>query len=225
MNARVRFPGESAAYREARTALLEQEIALREKVEQVAAARRRLPLGGALKHAYVFTHSAGETSFDALFGGHDALLLYNFMYAPGGAACPMCTAFLDGLNGNAAYIRERAALAVLAKAAPAELETWAQARNWHNLRMLSCGGGSSFNADYHAESEDGAQRAMLHVFVKNAHGIFHYWSSELFFAPFAAGNVRLVDQLWPLWNAFDLLPQGRGVDWWPAPHMQQPASI
>lgn len=42
----VRFPGESPAYRAARDALLEAEIELRQKTEQVAALRRQLPLGG-----------------------------------------------------------------------------------------------------------------------------------------------------------------------------------
>jgi predicted dithiol-disulfide oxidoreductase (DUF899 family) len=27
---------------------------------------------------------------------------------------------------------------------------------------------------------------------------------------------RHVDTIWPLWNVFDLLPQGRGSDWYPA---------
>jgi predicted dithiol-disulfide oxidoreductase (DUF899 family) len=42
----VRFPGESVQYRDARNELLRAEIALRKKIEQVAAMRRALPLGG-----------------------------------------------------------------------------------------------------------------------------------------------------------------------------------
>lgn len=40
------YPGESAAYREARTALLAEEIELRRHIERVAAQRRALPPGG-----------------------------------------------------------------------------------------------------------------------------------------------------------------------------------
>ena len=43
-----RFPGETAAYRAARDALLAAEAALREQTEAVAALRRALPPGGAL---------------------------------------------------------------------------------------------------------------------------------------------------------------------------------
>lgn len=42
----IRFPGESAKYREARDRLLEYEIELRRALEAVAVARRELPPGG-----------------------------------------------------------------------------------------------------------------------------------------------------------------------------------
>ena len=48
------MPGESDDYRTARDKLLEAEIDLRRRVETVAALRRELPLGGALKEDYVF---------------------------------------------------------------------------------------------------------------------------------------------------------------------------
>ena len=50
----MRFPGESDEYRDARDELLEAEIDLRRRSEEVAAQRRRLPLGGLLAEDYVF---------------------------------------------------------------------------------------------------------------------------------------------------------------------------
>jgi len=44
----LHFPGESAAYRKARNALLKEEMALRRGIEKVAARRRALPPGGAV---------------------------------------------------------------------------------------------------------------------------------------------------------------------------------
>jgi predicted dithiol-disulfide oxidoreductase (DUF899 family) len=41
-----RFPGESDSYRSTRDQLLHAEIDLRRRVEEVAALRRKLPLGG-----------------------------------------------------------------------------------------------------------------------------------------------------------------------------------
>jgi predicted dithiol-disulfide oxidoreductase (DUF899 family) len=48
------FPNESAEYRAARNALLEEEIALRARIEAVAAKRRALPPGGEVPEDYLF---------------------------------------------------------------------------------------------------------------------------------------------------------------------------
>jgi predicted dithiol-disulfide oxidoreductase (DUF899 family) len=225
----MRFPGESGAYRTARDALLAEEVALRRRSEEVAAMRRALPLGGKLAKDYSFTEtgiglgdedgagkSGDRVKLSELFApGTTSLLLYNFMYPPGGAACPGCTAFLDGLHGSAAQIAQRVSLAVVAKAPPEAIAAWAGKRGWSGFRMLSSGG-ISFNADYLAESGDGEQLPLLHVFVKNGEGVFHAYSTELFFVPNADGlHPRHVDSLWPLWAALDLTPQGRGADWFP----------
>ena len=50
----VTFPNESSEYRQARDALLQQEIALRRQMEAVAASRRALPPGGNVPEDYVF---------------------------------------------------------------------------------------------------------------------------------------------------------------------------
>jgi predicted dithiol-disulfide oxidoreductase (DUF899 family) len=44
--------------------------------------------------------------------------------------------------------------------------------------------------------------------------IRHFWSSELFYAPTDSGqDPRHVGTLEPLWNLFDLTPEGRPADW------------
>src|SRR3977135_951272 len=83
----LRYPNESAAYRAARNALLNDEIALRAQIEDVAEKRRGLPLGGEVPEDYVFER-IGETSMpenvkmSELFGPHDTIILYSFMYGP-----------------------------------------------------------------------------------------------------------------------------------------------
>ena len=54
------YPNDSAEYREARTALLVEEIELRRQIERVARQRRKLPLGGAAR-AYEFLDEQGKT--------------------------------------------------------------------------------------------------------------------------------------------------------------------
>jgi predicted dithiol-disulfide oxidoreductase (DUF899 family) len=50
----LQFPGENSAYRTARNALLDEEIALRRQIERVSAQRRALPPGGLVREDNVF---------------------------------------------------------------------------------------------------------------------------------------------------------------------------
>jgi predicted dithiol-disulfide oxidoreductase (DUF899 family) len=220
-----RFPGESDDYRAARDDLLAAEMDLRKQIEAVAAKRRSLPLGGALKENYVYDEDVAElgagetivrTEFANLFAaGKDSLFLYSFMYAPDADACPACTAMLDALNGSAPHIRDRINFAVVAKAPISQIRAWAQSRGWNNLRLLSSHG-NSYNTDYRAE-RDGAQLPAINVFRRTDDGIFHTYNAELLYAPSEEGqHPRHADAIWPLWSVFDLTPGGRGADWFPS---------
>jgi predicted dithiol-disulfide oxidoreductase (DUF899 family) len=217
-----RFPAESPQYRAARDELLKAERDLRGQVERVAAMRRKLPMGGAVPEDYAFeeaaTAGARIVRLSELFApGKDTLVLYGFMYGPAmEKACPMCTSFLDGLNGNAMHIARRVNLAVVAKSPIARVEEYARSRGWSHLRMLSWAG-TTFGADFHCETPDGAQNSILHVFARRPDGVHHFWSTELNLMPADAGqNHRHIDMMWPLWNVLDATPDGRGADWYPA---------
>jgi predicted dithiol-disulfide oxidoreductase (DUF899 family) len=222
----VRFPGESADYRAARDKLLAAERDLRQHVEQVAELRRKLPLGGELPEDYAFEEGAADLAntttvvpvkLSALFReGLDTLALYNFMYGPAmKQACPMCTSFLDSLNGAAPHAAQRLNLAVVAKSPIGRVREFALGRGWHNLRLLSSAG-NSYNRDYHGETADGGQMPVLSLFVRRDGRIYHSYSTELVFAPPEPGqNQRHIDMMWPLWNLLDLTPEGRGADWYP----------
>lgn len=222
---RQHLPNETEDYRAARDRLLAAEKDLRVQVEKVAALRRKLPRGGLLKEDYVFEEggrdlsdstTVNRTRLSELFApGKDSLVVYGFMYAPDGKPCPMCNAFLDGLDGNAVHIAQRTNLAVVAKAPVGQIRDWARGRGWHNLRLLSSGG-CSYNSDYLAETPEGEQQPIVNVFQKTEDGICHRYASELFFLPSEPGqNPRHIDNLWPLWNLLDLTPEGRGTDWYP----------
>lgn len=219
-----RFPGESDEYRAARDRLIEAEIALRRHVEDVAALRRQLPPGGRLKEDYEFDEArvddrpVKKTRFSELFeGDKDSLVIYNFMYAPGAAApCPMCTSFVDSLVGAAPHLTQKANLAVIAKATIDELRSFARSRDWKGLRLLSSRH-NSFNADYNAERDDEGQMPVLSVFRRDGDGIRHFYSTELLYvAPDPGQNPRHIDMMWPLWNLLDMVPEGRGADWFPS---------
>ena len=222
----VRFPGESASYRAARDELLAAERDLRKQVEQVAQLRRKLPLGGELPEDYAFEEGAADLAdttavvsvklSDLFRKGIDTLALYNFMYGPEmKQACPMCTSFLDSLNGTAPHAGQRLNLAVVAKSPIGRIREFARGRGWHNLRLLSSAR-NTYNRDYHGETADGGQLPVFNVFVRRDGKIYHSYSTELVFAPPEPGqNERHIDMMWPLWNLLDLTPEGRGADWYP----------
>ena len=75
---RARQPNESAKYREAREALLTEEIELNRHIARVAAQRRALPPGGEVKGDYQFLGEASSVKganplgFEDLFGDKDS---------------------------------------------------------------------------------------------------------------------------------------------------------
>lgn len=208
-----RFPNESGTYRAARDRLLEAEMALRRQIEAVAAQRRALPPGGAVVEDYVFAEGddARPTRMSELFGAHDALVLYNFMYGPSAEQpCPSCTSIVDALDRAAPHIERRAALAVVAKSPIARLRALARARGWTHPRLLSSAD-NTYNADYFGETPTGGQVPMLNVFARDAGGVRHAYATELAFVKAEPGqDPRHVDLLWPIWGVLDLTPSGRG---------------
>jgi predicted dithiol-disulfide oxidoreductase (DUF899 family) len=214
--AALKFPNETKQYRTARKKLLDAEIALRRQIEKVAALRRKLPSGGELAQDCVFTSQDGPVKLSELFERGNTLLAYSFMFGPQMKnACPMCTSFLDGLNGNAQHIAQRANLVVIAKSPIERLLEYARGRDWRNLRLLSSAG-TSYNRDYYGENDKGAQLPMMNVFVKRDGKVRHFYGSEVLYAPEDKGqNARHNDLMWPLWNVLDLTPEGRGSDWYP----------
>ena len=222
----VRFPGETTAYRAARDRLLAAERDLRSHVEQVAAMRRELPLGGALAEDYVLEEGAPDLADAAtvrpvklsdLFRNNlDTLVLYSFMYGPNmKQPCVSCTSILDSLNGASPHVSQRVNLAVVAKSPIGRIREVARGRGWNSLRLLSSAQ-NTYNRDYHGETADGSQMPSLNVFVRRAGAIHHFYHSELLFAPPEAGqDGRHVDSIWPIWNVFDFTPDGRGTDWYP----------
>jgi predicted dithiol-disulfide oxidoreductase (DUF899 family) len=234
----VTFPGESAEYRAARERLLAQEIELRRTMETVAAARRKLPPGGVVPEDYVFQGVGADSAptdvkLSELFApGRDSLVIYSFMFPrdPGDkrpgppigqtallpleeGPCPSCVALLDQLDGAADHATQHVNLAVVAKSPLPRVVTFAEERGWRGLRVLSSAG-NAYNRDYLAETAEGAQRPMLNVFHRDGEAIRHFWGSELFYAPTDPGqDPRHVGTLEPVWNLFDLTPEGRPSDW------------
>ena len=214
---------ESPEYLAKREEVRLAEIELLNARERVAALRRALPKGATIQD-YEFLE--GPISLDAslddgdepvrkvrlseLFTApHRSLVIYQFMYGKKQTkACPMCTAWIDCVNGVAHHIAQNVDLAIVAAADPSTLRAYARERGWNRLRLLSAGD-STFKYDLGSEDREGNQDSTISVFTRDSDGTLrHFYSGH----PWLADDIkeRGIDELIPVWNMLDLTPQGRG---------------
>jgi len=208
------FPNESAEYRNARNALLAEEIELRRHIERVAALRRSLPLGGKVPEDYSFEAATGTVHLSDLFGEKSTLVIYSMMFgSQRKSACPMCTAMLTSWDGSARNLRDRIALAVTARSPIDRLLDFMKDRNWRNLQLYSDGKGN-YTRTY-VNAEDGDVPA-LNIFTRHDGTIHHFWAGEMTEEMADPGqDPRGAPDLDPLWTILDLTPGGRGATWYP----------
>ena len=209
------YPNDSAEYRKARTALLAEEIELRRHIERVAAQRRALPPGGEAR-GYEFKDENGKTlPMVDLFGAHDTLVTYFWMYGPERKqACPMCTSFLGAMDTPVRDLVQKVAIAVIGRSPVERQLAFARERGWRNLEFYATVG-DEFARDYRGLAPDGNEWPALDVWVKRDGKVFHFWGSELGGTADPGEDARGAPDPTPLWNILDLTPAGRGSNWYP----------
>jgi predicted dithiol-disulfide oxidoreductase (DUF899 family) len=210
------FPNESQEYHEARTKLLAEEIELRRHIQRVAQMRRELPPGGEAKD-YRFLDSDGkELSFADLFGKHDTLFAYYWMYGPERERpCPMCTSFVGSLDIPAPDIEQQVAVAILSRSPVSRQLQFARERGWSNLTFYQTVG-DDFARDYRMLQDDGSEWAMVGVWTREGDKVRLSWAAEG--GPETADpgfDPHLAPDPTPLWNILDMTPQGRPATWYP----------
>ena len=210
---------ESPEYLAKREELRLAEIELMRQRERIAEMRRHLPQGAVIQD-YEFEEGPQDlNSGDApvrtvrlseLFTNPiRSLIVYHFMFGKKQTkACPMCTAWIDGVNGIAHHLAQNLDFAVVAAAGVATLRAHARARGWDRLRLLSAGN-STFEYDLGSEDREGHQDSTVSVFTREADGTLrHFYTAH----PRMAADIqeRGIDLLAPMWHFLDLAPQGRG---------------
>jgi predicted dithiol-disulfide oxidoreductase (DUF899 family) len=212
----VRFPGESAACRAARTALLAEEIELRRHAERVAEMRRALPPGPPVTGDYRFETEAGPSDFAGLFGDKQTLVIYSFMFGPERERpCPMCTNQLSGWAANAADIAQQAALVIVARSPIERLKAWKAERGWGELRLVTDLTGA-YSQDYYGLLDNGHEVPALNVFTRRDGEIRHFWAGEMTDVTADPGQDPRGSTPAPLWQILDLTPEGRPARWYPS---------
>jgi predicted dithiol-disulfide oxidoreductase (DUF899 family) len=224
------LPNESPDYLAKREELRRAEIELMRQRERVADLRRHLPKGATVED-YAFEEGPAKLGdgdspirtvrLSELFTARDrALVIYHFMYGKKQTKpCPMCTAWIDGLDGVAHHLAQNLDLAIVAAADPPTLRAHARSRGWDNLRLLSCGT-STFKYDLGSEDREGNQDSTVSVFTRDGDGLRHFYSSHPMMAPDI--KERGIDLMSPIWHILDLTPRGRG-SWYAS--LGYPASL
>jgi predicted dithiol-disulfide oxidoreductase (DUF899 family) len=212
----VTFAGESAAYREARNALLAEELELRRHIERVAELRRALPPGGLVTGDYRFRSESGPLDFAGLFGDKDTLIVYSYMFGPQRERpCPMCTSLISAWNGEARDIGQRVAFAIVARSPIERLVAFKKERGWRDIKLYSDVTGL-YSRDYHAISKDGGDDPALNVFTRRDGTVRHFWSGEMGGETVDPGqDPRGAPDLMPIWTLLDMTPEGRDPHWYP----------
>jgi predicted dithiol-disulfide oxidoreductase (DUF899 family) len=211
---RSRFPNESASYREARNALLVEEIELRRQIERVAEMRRHLPPGGEVAQDFAFVGESGPVTLSGLFGDKQSLVIYSYMAGPQRKApCPMCTSFMGSFEGKIPDFQQRIALAFVARSPIERLAEFKRARGWTQMPIYSDPSGD-FTRAY--VSADDADVPGYTVFTRRDGRIRHFYSGEFSGEMADPGqDPRDAPEMDPLWNVLDTVPEGRGGDWYP----------
>lgn len=216
------FAGASRAYSAAREALLAAEIGLQRSIDAVSAQRRTLPDGPVIDKDYRFNSSNGsEVGLAQLFGDHDTLVTYFWMYGPERARpCPMCTNLLGPLDANATDLMQRVAVVVLGRSGVERQLAFAQERGWHALSFAQTVG-DDYARDFGGlDPATGDEWPVLAVFRKQGTGddavVRLFWKGEMTGEMADAGkDPRGGPDFAPLWAILDLTPEGRGDKWYP----------
>jgi predicted dithiol-disulfide oxidoreductase (DUF899 family) len=143
-------------------------------------------------------------------------VVYSYMFGPQRERpCPMCTSLLSAWDGEVPDIRQRVALAIVARSSIERLKAFKRERGWHHLPLFTDLSGE-FSRDYHGLTKDGGDDAAFNVFSRRSGTIRHFWGGEMNGASADPGqDPRGAPDLMPLWTILDVTPEGRGTSWYP----------
>ena len=200
-----------SSYLEKREELHKAEVALRDQRERVAELRRALPRDTPAAD-YVFEELVGGSvqgvRLSELFTDESKpVVLMHFMYGKAQKnPCPMCTMWADGYVGAVQHLSRRVNFAILIAGDLEGFVRHAASRGWNGVRVLSAAD-STIKRELGFESEEGGQMPGVSVFERSGEGqLTHYYSV----CAFGEDGGRMLDLLSPVWNFFDLTPEGRG---------------
>lgn len=206
----------------ARRELLQKEKELTVQRDKLSGERRELPWV-AVEKDYVFESLAGRRDLRELFGPHDQLIVYHFMFDPEWEeGCLGCSHVMDGIAGSIVHLGARnTAFAAVSRAPLAKSEPFRKRMGWEVQWVSSAG--NEFNYDFQVTLDPDRPENLynfesvttlhkkgklstvkgempgLSVFIKHEEQIYHTYSLY----------QRGLDQFLNSYNLLDHTPLGR----------------
>lgn len=177
-------------------ALTTKEEALTGARQELAAARRRMPMTLVDKE-YRFVGPDGEVGLADLFAGRRQLIVYRFFFEPGvenwpDGACAGCSMFADSVTHPAHLAARDASLAFVSPAPQARIEAYRQRMGWAVPWCTLVG--DDFSRDFGVEEWFG-----INVFLRNGEDVYRTYFL----------NGPAVEAIGPSWSLLELTPFGR----------------
>lgn len=197
----------------ARKDLLIKEKEFCQKRDAIVEARQKLPIVKIEKN-YQFNDSKGSGSLLDLFGKHQQLIVYHFMFDPEWeVGCKHCSHCADSFQGLEVHLGARnTALAVISRAPSSKIEPFKKRMGWDFPWYSSFD--SDFNYDFHVTIDEDAGSTMYNyekredfkgeesgvsAFFRDVDTVYHTYSSY----------ARGLDLLLGTYNFLDLTVLGR----------------
>ncbi len=112
-------------------------------------------------------------------------------------------------------IAQRLSLVVVARSPIARLLAWKIERGWKDLVLVQ-DLTEAYSRDYFGLTPDGDEIPSFNIFSRKGGTIRHFWAGEMTGQTADPGqDPRGAPDLPPMWNVFDLTPEGRDPDWYP----------
>lgn len=153
---------------EARKDLLTREKALTRARDELATARRELPMVRVDKE-YVFTGPEGRATLLDLFDGRGQLIVHHMMWAfdvdenggetPRDTGCPSCSAHADNIPNLVHLHQKDTSFAAVSRAPWAKIGPFKQRMGWAFPWYSSAG--SDFNYDFHVTVDERVRPVLL----------------------------------------------------------------
>ena len=184
--------------------------------DELSRERRELPWEH-VKKEYAFESDRGRETLGELFGKHNQLIVYHFMYAPDWEiGCRSCSFWADNFNGIVPHLNARNVSLVAVSRAPLQkLQAQARRFGWTFKWVSSLG--NDFNYDYNVsfrpetlernaafynyspQKLDSTEMPGISAFFRDGDQIYHSYSTY----------ARGLDMLNTAYHYLDIAPQGR----------------